>query len=197
MKAVFPFKDLILEKISAQLETPSFNSTNDVFHDLISCIIEQQIHYRSTKRIFIKALERAGIEHLSIKNFHLLEKYSLPQIKLSMGKYETMMSFFDYWSNNTLDFNQLTDKEVKIELSSIKGIGEWTIDMVLLYTLKRPNIFPVDDFHLKQIMTSLYNLNPQVKLKMQMKEIAENWGDQKSLAVLYLLSWKKFNKITL
>ena len=95
---------------------------------------------------------------------------------------------------NTLDFNKLSDVEVIKELSAIKGIGKWTIDMILLYTLKRPNIFPYDDFHLKQIMITLYNLDPNVKLKAQMLEISENWGNQKSLAVLYLLEWKKQNK---
>lgn len=186
--------DPILEKIILQVAKPYFVSTNDVFHDLMSCIIEQQIHYRSTKRIFAKALERAGIEHLSLDNFHLIEKHSLPQIKLAMGKYETMMSFVDYWNNNILDFNQLTDEEIISKLSSIKGIGKWTIDMILLYTLQRPNVFPCDDFHIKQVMISLYNLNPNVKLKAQMVEISEKWGNQKSLAVLYLLAWKQHNK---
>ncbi len=186
--------DPILEKIILQVAKPYFVSTNDVFHDLMSCIIEQQIHYRSTKRIFAKALERAGIEHLSLDNFHLIEKHSLPQIKLAMGKYETIMSFIDYWSNNILDFNQLTDEEIISKLSSIKGIGKWTIDMILLYTLQRPNVFPCDDFHIKQVMISLYNLNPNVKLKAQMVEISEKWGNQKSLAVLYLLAWKQHNK---
>lgn len=186
--------DPILEKIILQVAKPYFVSTNDVFHDLMSCIIEQQIHYRSTKRIFAKALERAGIEHLSLDNFHLIEKHSLPQIKLAMGKYETIMSFIDYWSNNILDFNQLTDEEIISKLSSIKGIGKWTIDMILLYTLQRPNVFPCDDFHIKQVMISLYNLNPKVKLKAQMVEISEKWGNQKSLAVLYLLAWKQHNK---
>jgi DNA-3-methyladenine glycosylase II len=194
MKSIIQYKDPILEKIIRQVEEPVIHSTNDVFHDLLSCIIEQQIHYRSTKRVFAKALERAGIEHLTLDNFHLLEKHSLSQIKLSMGKYETMMSFIDYWSNNSLDFNSLTDEEIRKELSGIKRIGKWTIDMILLYTLKRPNIFPFDDFHLKQIMTSLYNLNPKVKLKTQMIDISNNWGDRKSLAVLYLLSWKKFKQ---
>lgn len=194
MKSIIQYKDPILEKIIRQVEEPVIHSTNDVFHDLLSCIIEQQIHYRSTKRVFAKALLRAGIEHLTLDNFHLLEKHSLSQIKLSMGKYETMMSFIDYWSNNSLDFNSLTDEEIRKELSGIKGIGKWTIDMILLYTLKRPNIFPIDDFHLKQIMTSLYNLNPKVKLKTQMIDISNNWGDRKSLAVLYLLSWKKFKQ---
>ncbi len=183
--------DPILEKIILQVPKPAINSTNDVFHDVMSCILEQQIHYRSTKRIFAKALERAGIEHLTLNNFHLLEKHSLSQIKLAMSKYETMMSFIDYYSKNNLDFNQLKDEEVIAQLSSIKGIGKWTIDMILLYTLQRPNVFPYDDFHLKNIMIKLYDLNPNLKLKAQMFEISEKWESQKSLAVLYLLEAKK------
>lgn len=190
------FDDPILQKIIGQIEQPFIRSTNAVFHDLMSCIIEQQIHYRSSKRIFAKALERAGIERLTPDNFHLLEQYSLPHIKLSAGKYDTMLAFIDYWSKNTLDFNNLSDEEVQAELSAIKGIGKWTIDMILLYTLNRPNIFPYDDFHLKQIMTSLYNLNPASKLKAQMLEVSSKWGEQKSLAVLYLFAWKEFKKRT-
>jgi len=41
------------------LDLPPLASTGDVFHDLMSCVVEQQIHYRSTKKIFAKALERA------------------------------------------------------------------------------------------------------------------------------------------
>ena len=58
--------DPVLGKICNQIEWPAINSTNDVVHDLTSCIIEQQIHYRSTKRIFARALERAGIDHLTV-----------------------------------------------------------------------------------------------------------------------------------
>ena len=111
MNSKIKITDPLLEKVIAQIEPPIINSTNDVFHDLMSCIIEQQIHYRSTKKIFIKALERANITHLALDNFHLVEKYSLPQIKLAMGKYETIMSFIEYWSNNTLSnsrFKELT-----------------------------------------------------------------------------------------
>lgn len=114
----------------------------------------------------------------------------MSQIKLALGKYETMVLFIEYWCNNTRDFNLLSNEEIVKELSSIKGIGKWTIDMILLYTLKRHDVFPFDDFHLKQIMVSLYNLDPKVKLKAQMLEVAKNWGNQKSLAVLYLLDWK-------
>lgn len=185
--------DPVLEKVILQLPEPIIQSTKDVFHDLMSCIIEQQIHYRSTKRIFAKALERAGIEYVSLDNFSLFEKLSLSQIKLSMGKIETLMRVVDYWSENKKDFNRLSDEEVIKELSSIKGIGKWTIDMILLYTLQRPNVFPYDDFHLKQIMVSLYGLDEKSRLKSQMIEVSELWEGQKSTAVLYLLEYKKSN----
>jgi DNA-3-methyladenine glycosylase II len=184
-------KDPVLNAIKQQVELPAFNSTKDIFHDLMSCIIEQQIHYRSTKRIFAKSLERAGIEHLSLDNFHLVEKHALPQIKLAMGKYETLQAFVAYWSCNNLDFFTLSDEEVSKELSSIKGIGKWTIDMILLYTLQRRNVFPYDDFHLKQVMVTLYQLDPKARLKAQMLQIADKWGEKKSEAVLYLLEAKK------
>jgi len=66
--------------------------------------------------------------------------------------------------------------------------------MILIFTLNRPNVFSYDDFHIKQIMTKLYGLNPKSKLKAQMKEISEPWSPYKSTAFQYLLEWKKFNK---
>jgi DNA-3-methyladenine glycosylase II len=52
MKSSFiNFQDSILQQIVGQLEVPFVESTNHVFHDVISCIIEQQIHYRITKNI--------------------------------------------------------------------------------------------------------------------------------------------------
>lgn len=185
-------QDPILANIIAQIPEPIIETTGDVFHDMLSCIIEQQIHYRSTKNIFKKALERAGIEHVTLDNFHLLEEHALPQIKLAMGKYETLLAFVEYWNKNEIDFQKLTDEEVITQLSHIKGIGKWTIDMILLYTLQRPNVFPYDDFHLRNIMVKLYNLDEKSRLKAQMLEVASHWGEHQSLAVLYLLAYKKF-----
>ena len=111
-----------------------------------------------------------------------------------MGKYETIVRIVEFWELNKIDWHHLSDEEIIATLSSIKGIGKWTIDIILLYTLERPNVFPYDDFHLKQIMVSLYGLDEKVKLKAQMLEISENWGNQKSSAVLYLLSYKNLKK---
>ncbi len=184
-------KDPILKSIISQISLPEIPSTYDVFHDLMGCIIEQQIHYRSSKNIYTRALDKAGIKRLNLDNFPTFEKTSLSQLKISMNKVEAINAFIEYWSNNTLDFTKLLDEEVIAELSSIKGIGKWTIDMILLYTLKRPNVFPYDDYRLKLAMTEIYKLDPNSKLKSQMLKIAEQWGNEKSKAVLYLLEFKK------
>lgn len=194
MIALNNLNDPIIKKIISLIELLEIVSTNNVFNDLISCVIEQQIHYRSSKNIYKRALERANIEILTLDNFHLFEEFGLSKLKISTSKKETILRIIDYWNKNTLDFNKLTDDEIITELSKIKGIGKWTIDMILLYTLSRENVFPIDDYQLKQIMVSLYNLDPKVKLKSQMLEIAKNWGDKKSIAVLYLLEWKKQKK---
>ncbi len=186
--------DPILEKIILQVAKPAIISTKDVFHDLMSCVLEQQIHYRSTKKIFQKMLNSANLERLNVDNFPVFEEKSFGKIKLAIGKYETIVRILEFWEANNINWQSLSDEEIISKLSSIKGIGKWTIDMILLYTLERPNVFPYDDFHLKQIMISLYGLDEKVRLKAQMLEVSEKWGNQKSLAVLYLLEWKQYNK---
>lgn len=187
-------KDTVLSKIIQTIPSPQIVSSQDVFHDLMSCVLEQQIHYRSTKNIFKKMLQRAEIDKLSLDNFDVFEQKGISSIKLSESKYETVLMVIEYFSANQPEWDNLPDSEVIEKLGSIKGIGKLTIDMILLYTLERPNVFPFDDFHLKQIMVSEYALNEKQKLKAQMLNISENWGEQKSLAVKYLLGYKEYLK---
>jgi DNA-3-methyladenine glycosylase II len=186
--------DPILAKIIGSIPEPVIESTHDVFFDLMSCIIEQQIHYRSTKRIFAKGLERADLGTLNLENFPIFEEKALSAIKLSESKYATLSEAIAFFTANNLNWQAMSDAEVREKLSGIKGIGNWTIDMILLYTLERPDVFPYDDFHLKEIMVRLYSLNPNSRLKAQMLDVATVWGVHKSLAVKYLLAWKVLGK---
>lgn len=180
--------------IIEQIPAPVIQSTRNIFHDLISCVLEQQIHYRSTKRVFEKMLANANMDMLTPDNFSHFEATAFSHIKLSSGKYETTLAVLDFFAGNQLNWETLTNQEVRTQLSAISGIGSWTIDMILLYTLERPDVFPSDDFHLKQVMVGLYGLDPQVKLKSQMAVIAKAWGGYQSLAVKYLLAWKTYQK---
>lgn len=181
--------DPVMKGLVAGVELPPLRSTDNVFHDVMSCIIEQQIHYRSSKHSFQHLMQEAGLKELSIDNFHLLEP-CLPKVRLSAAKVEAMAHTLDFFAQNDVMWKQLSDEEVRLELGRIKGVGRWTVDMILLYTLGRPDIFPHDDYHLCQIMPRLYGLDPKKKLAERMMAIAEQWSGFRSLAVLYLLAWK-------
>jgi len=190
-KAFLLQSDPILANIIRTIPEPVTVSSDNVFMDLVSCVLEQQIHYRSSKKIFLRLLDKAGLTELTPDNFPEFEKKALSGIKISTAKFETILRLLDFWSTNNIDWKTLSDEQVIEKLSSIKGIGPWTIDMILLYTLGRPDVFPADDYRLKNAMTSLYGLNPNNALKKQMLDVAEGWKGHRSLAVRYVLGWKK------
>ena len=147
--------DRVLKKIIEEINLPTFPLRNSVFHDLMAYVIEQQIPFRSTKKTFNKLLDKAGIPELTPDNFGILEKNALHDVKLSENKIATIERILDRWHSMPSKWNSLSDEEVRNSLRQIKGIGPWTINMILLYTLKRHDIFPADDYHLKQLMPRL------------------------------------------
>lgn len=187
-------RDVILKEIINTIPFPTVCSTQNVFHDLMSCIIEQQIHYRSTKKTFAKLLDKASIEMLTPDNFEEFEDQALQHIKLSQGKYETIVALLEFFQEPIPEWQTLEDMEVYQTLRSIKGIGQWSVDMILMYTLERHNVFPVQDFHLKNVMTSLYSLDKQ-GLSSALKAIALRWSPYQSFGVKYLLAWKEVQKL--
>lgn len=184
--------DEVLSRVVDDVVLPGWKSTENVFHDIMSCIIEQQIHYRSSKYIFQHLMQEAGLEELDVYNFHLLQD-ALSKTRLSEAKYEAITHTLHFFRQNTIPWTQLSDDEVRLELKKLRGIGRWTVDMVLLYTLRRPDVFPYDDYHLTQVMSKLYGLNPKDRLAKKMMAIADQWQGCRSLGVLYLLAWKNQN----
>ena len=185
-------KDNILKQVIAEVEWLLVASTRNVFHDLLSCIIEQQIHYRSTKKTFAKLLAKASLEELTLDNFEQLEEV-LGDVKLSMKKYETLERILEFFDLHSPDWTRLSDTEVREILGSITGVGTWTVDKILLYTLERPNVFPAQDYHLRLVMEQLYNIGPK-RITAEMKKVAKNWAPYQSFGVKYLLAWKEANK---
>ncbi|MGB0523714.1 MAG: DNA-3-methyladenine glycosylase family protein [Flammeovirgaceae bacterium] len=185
--------DPILKQINSQVVPLTNQSTKNVFHDLVSCIIEQQIHYRSTKKIFTKQLAASSLPELTPQNFHQME-FALSQLKLSQRKFETLALTVDFFQKNQLNWLEMDEQTVRNTLARIKGIGKWTIDMILLFTLERPNIFPVDDYRLKKVMMKLYELQDGKTLRNSMIRLAKNWEPYRSFGVRFLLAWHEQNK---
>ena len=187
-------QDDVLANIMSSIDLPEPVSTRNVFHDLMSCILEQQIHYRSTKHIFQKMLDAVGLQELTPANFSYFEETVGNTYPLAAPKYEAILSLADRWKDLPQHWQDLSDEDVRKQLAPQKGISSWTVDMILLFTLQRPDIFPADDYHLKQLMAQLYELDPQAKLKQQMLAIAQTWSPFRSDACRYLWAWKEANK---
>lgn len=182
-------KDKVLEPIMNLVNLPKIESTNNVFNDIISCILEQQIHYRSTKKIFLRMLAKADLKELTIKNIDQFEEFGMRDYKISMKKLESMDAVITYFKKNSHNWQELSDSEIRKILSQIQGIGDWTVDMILMYTLGRKNVFPHGDFHLKNVMSNLYDIKS--RFKSNMIETAKHWEPFSSFATLYLLEFKK------
>lgn len=85
----------ILSNIVNSIELPVIENTYNVYHDLIGCIIEQQIHYRSTKKVFEKMLIAADLKIVTPLNFNQFEEKGILGYKLSLSKHETLMRVLD------------------------------------------------------------------------------------------------------
>ena len=88
--------------------------------------------------------------------------------------------------------NSMNDEEVVNFLLPIKGVGRWTIEMLLMFTLGREDVFAVDDLGIQQAMTKLYNLDTTNKktLKQEMINIAAQWSPYRTYACFYLWKFK-------
>jgi DNA-3-methyladenine glycosylase II len=87
---------------------------------------------------------------------------------------------------------KLTSEEVLDKLIQIKGVGRWTVEMLLMFTLGYEDVFAVDDLGIQQAMTKLYNLDPADKKKMKadMLRISAKWSPYRTYACRYLWGWK-------
>ena len=83
------------------------------------------------------------------------------------------------------DFHHLTDEEVIARASSVKGIGRWTAEMLLIFTLDRPDVLPVDDLGVRRGMQISYGLADLPKPD-EMRRIAEPWQPYRSAGTWYM-----------
>ncbi len=87
---------------------------------------------------------------------------------------------------------RLDDVELIAYLTKIKGVGQWTVEMILMFTLGREDVFAVDDLGIQQAMTKLYKLDAADKkaMKAEMLRISEKWRPYRTYACRYLWGWK-------
>jgi DNA-3-methyladenine glycosylase II len=91
--------------------------------------------------------------------------------------------------------NRMSDQDVLELLTQIKGVGRWTAEVLLMFNLRRPDIFPVDDLGIRQTMKRLYHLRTDGRaLENRLFRIADVWRPYRTHACIALWQWKDGNK---
>jgi len=88
--------------------------------------------------------------------------------------------------------NKLSNEEVIEYLTQIKGVGRWTTEMLLMFTLGREDVFAIDDLGIQNAMIKLYKLDKsdKKKLKEDMLRISKKWSPYRTYACIHLWHWK-------
>jgi DNA-3-methyladenine glycosylase II len=88
--------------------------------------------------------------------------------------------------------DKMSNEEVIAYLTQIKGVGKWTVEMLLMFALCREDLFAIDDLGLRQAVTGLYELKNRKKKTQDaaILKIASQWAPYRTYACLYLWRWK-------
>ena len=86
----------------------------------------------------------------------------------------------------------MSNEEVIKYLTQIKGVGQWTVEMILMFTLGREDVFALDDLGIQQAICKLYKIDASNKkvMKEKMLSISKKWSPYRTYACRYLWGWK-------
>ena len=157
------------------------------FEVLLTGIAAQQLPPESSGKIMDQLRHLAGNPVTPEKLLSLSDE-TIVTCGLTALKVTYMKEFARLVLDRTIDFTVfagMTDAQIVKLLKTVRGLGQWTIEMFLLLSLCRPDVLPGDDFLLKKEMQLLFNLKAVPK-RGQLNKLMEGWKPWRSLAVWYL-----------
>jgi len=162
---------------------------------LIASIISQQLNTKVAKIIFLRFLNLYHGYEPSMQEVIDTPVETLLSIGLSTAKVNYVQNVARFFIEQKITDKQLYTMEpeaVIALLTQIKGVGSWTVEMLLMFSLGHENVFAVDDLGIQQAMIGLYKIKYTTKkeLKIKMLKKAANWAPFKTYACLHLWNWK-------
>jgi DNA-3-methyladenine glycosylase II len=162
---------------------------------LIASIMSQQLSTKVADVIYKRFLQLYNGEEPTPQQVLATDATVLRSIGLSNAKVSYVHNVARFVAENNITDTQLIampDDEVIALLTQIKGVGKWTVEMLLMFTLGREDIFALDDLGLQNAVIKLYNLRTKdkKKLKERLQKISKQWSPYRTYASLHLWKWK-------
>jgi DNA-3-methyladenine glycosylase II len=180
-------KDKTLAKVIKNFPEPKLKRGEDYFGALVESIIYQQLAGKAAMTIFgrFKSLFLGGLTPKKVLKLSDEQFRSAGISGQKMGYLRDLSAKFLDGTVGSSDFDEMSDENVKNHLVSVKGIGPWTADMFLIFTLNRPDILPTGDLGIQKGFKEVFNLRTLPDAK-KMENLASAWRPHRTVASLYL-----------
>ena len=162
------------------------------FHSLAESIVYQQLNGKAAFTIFKRFATLAG-DPVTPGGILKLTEPQMRSVGLSKQKSSYLRDMAERATRGELDFSrlhELSDEEVIKHLTQVKGVGTWTAQMFLVFTLRRPNVLPTGDYGIQVAIKKHYKKRKLPK-PTAMEQLASPWEPYRSVACWYL--WRSLD----
>ena len=160
----------------------------DAYGALLRAVVGQQLSTKAAATIFARVLAIFDGRVPTAAELHEADPQRLRSAGLSGRKVEYLRDLAAHVLDGRLEverLDELPDAVVVAEITAVRGLGEWTAHMFLIFHLERPDVLPVGDLGVRRAVQVEYGLS-ELPRPDELSEIAEPWRPHRSLASLYL-----------
>jgi DNA-3-methyladenine glycosylase II len=178
-----------LKSLELHERKPPFKRASDPFQSLVRSIIYQQLSGKAAASILAKLL--TNFPDSTYPTPVGMSKLTDSQFKssgVSSQKAAYLRDLSRRFLDGTIDpskFSKMTDEEIREHLLVVKGIGTWTVDMFLMFTLFRPDVLPTADLAIRKGFQKLFKLKEMPDAKT-MEKLSKKWSPHRTVACWYL-----------
>ena len=176
--------DEVLHEIINEFDDLELVSRGDLFYTLIRSVIGQQISVRAASTVWSRFCEKIG--DIEPKNILSADIEELRSCGLSQRKAEYVVGISESWSDyDSLEWKEMSDEEIIQELVKLRGVGRWTAEMILIFTMLRPDVFPIGDIGMIRGIEKSYSSGERMT-KEELYAISEKWKPWRTVACCFM-----------
>ncbi len=192
-KGALSKSDPVMARVIATIEPPRAYTEHDPYIALIESITSQQLSVKAAATIYGRLCALFPGKRPVARRLAEMDLATLRSVGLSRQKSDYVRNVARFAMDGGLKrslLDSMSDDEVITHLTQIKGVGRWTVEMLLMFCLERPDVFSADDLGIQNAMKSLYKLESKgPALRRRMARIATPWSPHRTLACMYLWKW--------
>lgn len=187
-----------MTKLVKRLPAPVIKVKDDLYLALLDSVVGQQLSVKAADAIFERLCGLFKDNYPDAKKLLKMSDEKLKSCGLSNAKVQYVKNIALFHLDRPITHEHLShlpDDEIIAELTSIKGVGLWTVQMMLMFAMARPDIFSIGDLVIRQMMVEHYGVTETGRAQMdRLHQIAEGWKPNRTLACRYLWNARDADK---